>query len=78
VPREAMDPAYLAEIETWHAEREAALAAEDGWLTLVGLLPIAPGAQTLGSGPDAALRLPPSAPRCAAMPSTAAGSSSCV
>lgn len=56
------DPAYFAEIETWHAEREAALAAEDGWLTLVGLHPIAVGMQTIGSGPDAALRLPAPAP----------------
>jgi uncharacterized protein (DUF1684 family) len=56
------DSAYRAEIETWHAEREAALAAEDGWLSLVGLHPIAPGTQTLGSGPEAALRLIDKAP----------------
>jgi hypothetical protein len=56
------DPAYPAEIETWHAQREPALAAEDGWLTLVGLHPIAPGAQTIGSGPEAALQLPAPAP----------------
>ncbi len=56
------DSAYRAEIETWHAEREAALAAEDGWLSLVGLHPIAPGKQTIGSGPEAALRLPEPTP----------------
>jgi len=59
---EAGHVAYLAEIETWHAEREAALAAEDGWLSLVGLHPIAPGVHTVGSGPEAALRLPDKAP----------------
>ncbi len=53
---------YRAEIEVWHAEREAALAAEDGWLSLVGLHPIAPGTQTLGSGPGVAIRLPDAAP----------------
>jgi uncharacterized protein (DUF1684 family) len=56
------DAAYRAEIEAWHTEREAALAAEDGWLSLVGLHPIAPGVQTIGSGPEAALRLPDVAP----------------
>lgn len=60
--RQSADPAYLAEIDAWHAEREAALAAESGWLSLVGLYPIAPGTQTLGSSPEAALRLPAPAP----------------
>lgn len=59
---EGADSDYHAAIETWHAEREAALAAEDGWLSLVGLHPIAPGVRTIGSGPGAALRLPGAAP----------------
>jgi len=53
---------YRAEIEAWHTEREAALAAEDGWLTLVGLHPISRGTQTIGSDPGAAIRLPDAAP----------------
>ena len=59
---EFRDTAYLAEIEAWHAEREATLAAEDGWLSLVGLLPIVPGLHTIGSGPESALQLSDKAP----------------
>ena len=57
-----IDPDYLAEIETWHAKREAALATEGGWLSLAGLHPIVPGAQTLGSGEGADLRMTEKAP----------------
>jgi len=32
------DPAYVAEIDAWRAERLERLTAEDGWLTVVGLL----------------------------------------
>lgn len=58
----AQDADYVATIDAWHAQREAALAAEDGWLSLVALLPIERGARTLGSAPDAELRLPAPAP----------------
>ncbi|MCB9514022.1 MAG: hypothetical protein H6694_06915 [Candidatus Latescibacteria bacterium] len=58
----AQDADYVATIDAWHAQREAALAAEDGWLSLVALLPIEQGARTLGSAPDAELRLPAPAP----------------
>lgn len=45
-----------ADREAWHAKRLAALAAEDGWLTLVGLDFLEDGSYTLGSSSDCALR----------------------
>lgn len=50
------------DIETWHAARVERLRADDGWLTLVGLHPLAEGVHDLGSAPDADLRLPEAAP----------------
>lgn len=41
------EPAALA---AWRAERVARLTAEDGWLTLVGLLWLQPGENTFGRG----------------------------
>lgn len=47
-----IDPTgYAAEIESWRAERLAHLTAADGWLTLVGLYWLKPGANTLGREP---------------------------
>jgi uncharacterized protein (DUF1684 family) len=46
------------ERDAWHAQRLAALRAEDGWLTLVGLDFLTDGAQTFGAGATAALRYP--------------------
>jgi uncharacterized protein (DUF1684 family) len=51
------DPAYVAEIDAWHAQREARLAAEDGWLTLVGLHWLEPGANVIGNDPANAVWL---------------------
>ena len=45
------DPSYVAEIEAWRAERLERLAAEDGWLTVVGLHWLAPGVNRFGSDP---------------------------
>ena len=53
-----IDPAYQAEIEAQWAAREARLIADDGWLTLTGLFWLAPGANSVGSGEDAAVLLP--------------------
>jgi uncharacterized protein (DUF1684 family) len=53
-----IDPAYRAEIEAAWAEREARLTADDGWLTLTGLFWLEPGANSVGSAGDAAVRLP--------------------
>ena len=47
----APDPAYLAAVEKWRAERLASLTAEDGWLTLVGLYWLRAGENRFGSDP---------------------------
>ena len=56
------EPEYVAEIETWHAERIERLRSDTGWLTLVGLHPLHTGANTLGASPDADVSLPAGAP----------------
>jgi uncharacterized protein (DUF1684 family) len=52
---------YTAEIEAWRAEREAGLAADDGWLTVAGLFFLTEGDNTFGSSPlnDIVLRTGP-------------------
>ncbi|MEY5032727.1 MAG: hypothetical protein RL354_1758 [Planctomycetota bacterium] len=42
----------------WHAQRLAALQAEDGWLTLVGLDFLTDGEHSFGAGAAAVLRYP--------------------
>ncbi len=49
---------YTAEIEAWKARRVAALKADDGWLTVVGLFWLSEGANRVGSAADAAVVLP--------------------
>ena len=56
--RPPADPAYLAELETWRAERLAKLTGEDGWLTLVALAWLDPGANPFGSAPANRVVLP--------------------
>jgi uncharacterized protein len=46
------DPAYVAEIEKWRAARLTALTGESGWLTLVGIHWLKPGANRLGGASD--------------------------
>jgi len=46
----------------WRAHREQRLSAPDGWLTLVGLEWLKPGANTVGSAPDNRIRLSAAAP----------------
>ena len=53
----AADPAYVAEIGTSRAHREARLASESGWLTLVALHWLAPGENAFGSDPALPLSL---------------------
>lgn len=43
------DPAYVAEIDQWHAARIERLKSDTGWLTLVGLHELKPGINTVGS-----------------------------
>ena len=45
------DPAYVQELERWRAERLADLTSDNGWLTLVGLFWLHPGANRFGSAP---------------------------
>ncbi len=49
--------AYVTSIERWRAEREAALKAEDGWLSVAGLFWLKEGDNTAGAaaGNDVAL-----------------------
>ena len=42
---------YARAIETWRAEREARLTADDGWLTVAGLFFLREGENTFGSDP---------------------------
>lgn len=57
--------AYVASIEEWRAGRLERLTAEDGWLSLVGLHWLEPGANPFGTAEDNAIVLPPgsAAPR---------------
>jgi uncharacterized protein len=53
------DPADFREIETWRAARVARLAAEDGWLSVVGLFWLDEGENPVGAAPASTVRLPP-------------------
>ncbi len=59
---DSTDPAYVAEIDQWHAERIEHLRSDTGWLTLVGLHELKPGLSTVGSGTEATVRLIDKAP----------------
>ena len=50
--------AYQKSVDTWHADRVARLAAEDGWLSLIGRDWLKPGENTLGSAPGSTVLLP--------------------
>jgi hypothetical protein len=50
---------YRRSIESWRAEREAKLKADDGWLALVGLFWLEEGPNRIGSAPDAEVALAP-------------------
>ncbi|MCE5232190.1 MAG: DUF1684 domain-containing protein [Mizugakiibacter sp.] len=45
-------PDYAKQIDQWRAQRLARLTAPDGWLSLVGLHWLKPGASTVGSAAD--------------------------
>ncbi|MEJ8568889.1 DUF1684 domain-containing protein [Elongatibacter sediminis] len=57
-PASSGEAAYTAAIEDWRERRDAGLRSPDGWLTLVGLDWLQPGANTIGSGSDNRIRLP--------------------
>lgn len=50
--------AYVSAVNAWHAQREKRLAAEDGWLTLIGRDWLNPGENTLGTAPGSTVLLP--------------------
>jgi uncharacterized protein (DUF1684 family) len=50
--------AYRKSVDAWHADRVARLAAEDGWLSLIGRDWLNPGENTLGSAPGSRVLLP--------------------
>ncbi|WP_285571110.1 DUF1684 domain-containing protein [Geothrix limicola] len=50
--------AYRKSVDDWHAAREARLAAEDGWLSLIGRDWLNPGENTLGTAPGSTVLLP--------------------
>jgi uncharacterized protein (DUF1684 family) len=58
----AVDNAYRTQIEQWRQQREAALKADGGWLTVTGLFWLKDGVNSLGSGPENDIVLPESAP----------------
>ena len=57
-----VDPFYRQELETWRAERVARLTSEQGWLSVVGLWWLEPGANPAGSAADGRVVLPASVP----------------
>ncbi len=54
---------YRADVHKYRTERVAELTAPNGWLAVAGLFWLHEGANTAGSDPDKAVRLPPRAPR---------------
>jgi len=48
---------FVAQVEAWHAERDARLRSPDGWLALVGLHWLTPGEHEFGQHPSNAIRL---------------------
>lgn len=54
---EPASAALQAEVDAWRAHRFASLTGENGWLSLVALLPLHSGANSLGSAAGSTLRL---------------------
>jgi uncharacterized protein len=53
---------YAAEVESWRAQRQARLQAEDGWLSVAGLFWLKQGDNSCGSRRGSTVRLPEGAP----------------
>ncbi len=56
------DDRYQREVVQWRRDREAALKADDGWLTVSGLFWLRPGEARIGSDPSNDILLPAHAP----------------
>jgi hypothetical protein len=61
-PQSGSSSDYHRSVESWRAEREARLKADDGWLTLVGLHWLQEGINRVGGGPTAEVPLPQGSP----------------
>lgn len=57
-----LDTAYRGQVDQWRQQRESALKADGGWLTVAGLFWLREGPNSLGSGPQNDIILPESAP----------------
>jgi uncharacterized protein len=57
-----IDAQWKSDLLAWRAHRVERLTAPDGWLTLVGLEWLKPGANTVGSAADNRIRLSAAAP----------------
>src|SRR5262245_27734898 len=55
-------PQYVAEIESWGAQRDGRMRAQDGWLSIVALTFLKPGQNRFGSAPDDDAILPKTVP----------------
>ena len=53
---------YHGEIKQWRERREAALKADDGWLSVAGLFWLKEGKNSVGSATDSDIVLPKPAP----------------
>ena len=62
LPGSVTDPDHRAAVEAWRAQRYANLRREIGWLTLAGLDWLRPGANRIGTAPDAEIVLPSGPP----------------
>jgi len=58
---------YRRSVESWRADREAKLRADDGWLTLIGLHWLQEGINRVGGGPAAEIPLAPGSPEIGAI-----------
>jgi uncharacterized protein len=58
----AGDAAWLQDLAAWRAQREREIDAPDGWLTLVGLEWLKPGANSVGAAGDNQIQLHSPAP----------------
>jgi hypothetical protein len=50
---------FRTELEAWQRRREASIAAENGWLSVVGLFWLKEGENTVGTKPGSDIQLPP-------------------
>lgn len=67
------DQDYIQNVEAWRSKRLLRLAAEDGWLNIVGRWELEPGSVTLGAGSDNDVVFPVGPDRVGTLTQDAAG-----